>query len=197
MNTRITAAAALVLAGTLALAGCASAEPAGPADHSGMAHSASDAPARDANEADVMFASMMIVHHEQAVEMSDIVLAKDDVDPRVTDLAERITAAQGPEIEQLQGWLDDWGADAGDAGEMDHGDGMMSDDDLAALEEAAGPEASMLFLEQMIMHHEGAVEMAEAQIADGENADAVALAQDIVDTQTAEISEMKDILATL
>lgn len=197
MNTRITAAVALFLAGTLALAGCAPAEQADPADHSGMGHSTSDAPTGDANDADAMFASMMIVHHDQAVEMSDIVLAKDDVDPRVSDLAERIKAAQGPEIEQLQGWLDDWGVDADDAGEMDHGDGMMSDDDLAALEAAPGPDASKLFLEQMILHHEGAVEMAEAQIADGENADAVALAQDIVDAQTAEISEMKDILATL
>lgn len=197
MKNRTTALAALALAGTLALAGCSGAEPAGPADHSGMDHSSSDAPLTGANEADVMFASMMIVHHEQAVEMSDIVLAKEGVDPRVADLAERITAAQGPEIEQLQGWLEEWGAEPGDPGAMDHGDGMMSDDDLAALEAAAGPEASRLFLEQMIVHHEGAVEMAEAQIADGENADAVALAQDIVDAQTAEIAEMTDILATL
>ncbi|MBP3977041.1 DUF305 domain-containing protein [Microbacterium sp. BLY] len=197
MKNRTTALAALALAGTLALAGCSGAEPAGPADHSGMDHSSSDAPLAGANEADVMFASMMIVHHEQAVEMSDIVLAKEGVDPRVADLAERITAAQGPEIEQLQGWLEEWGAEPGDSGAMDHGDGMMSDDDLAALEAAAGPEASRLFLEQMIVHHEGAVEMAEAQIADGENADAVALAQDIVDAQTAEIAEMTDILATL
>lgn len=197
MKNRTTALAALALAGTLALAGCSGAEPAGPADHSGMDHSSSDAPLAGANEADVMFASMMIVHHEQAVEMSDIVLAKEGVDPRVADLAEQITAAQGPEIEQLQGWLEEWGVEPGDPGAMDHGDGMMSDDDLAALEAAAGPEASRLFLEQMIVHHEGAVEMAEAQIADGENPDAVALAQDIVDAQTAEIAEMTDILATL
>ena len=162
-----------------------------------MDHSTSDAPLAGANEADAMFASMMIVHHEQAVEMSDIVLAKDDVDPRVTDLAERIKAAQAPEIEQLQGWLDDWGAEAGDPAEMDHGDGMMSDDELAALEAAAGPEAARLFLAQMIARHEGAGEMAETEVADGENADAVALAQDIVDAQTAEIAEMKEILATL
>lgn len=197
MTNRTTAAAALVLAGTLALAGCASTAPAGPADHSGMDHSTSDAPLTGANEADAMFASMMIVHHEQAVEMSDIVLAKGDVDPRVADLAERIKAAQGPEIEKMQGWLDDWGAEAGDSAEMDHGDGMMSDDDLAALEAAAGPEASRLFLEQMIAHHEGAVEMAEAEVTDGENADAVTLAQDIVDAQTAEIAEMKELLVTL
>lgn len=199
MNKRPLAAAALLLAGSLALAGCANAEP---ADHStmpGMDHSASDGPADgvDANDADAMFASMMIVHHEQAVEMSDIVLAKEGVDPRVTDLAERIKAAQSPEIEQLQGWLDDWGVEPDDGTGMDHGDGMMSDEDLAALEAAAGPEASVLFLEQMIAHHEGAVEMAEAQIADGRNADAVALAEEIVEAQSAEIAEMNEILSTL
>ena len=197
MNTRITAAVALFLAGTLALAGCVPAEQADPADHSGMGHSTSDAPTGDANDADAMFASMMIVHHEQAVEMSDIVLAKDDVDPRVSDLAERIKAAQGPEIEQLQGWLDDWGVDADDAGEMDHGDGMMSDDDLAALEAAPGPDASKLFLEQMIQHHQGAVEMAQEEVDNGQNSDAVALAETIIEAQTTEIATMKDLLDTL
>lgn len=197
MKNRIAAPAALLIAGTLALAGCAPAQPADPVDHSDMGHSASDAPSAGANDADAMFASMMIVHHQQAVEMSDIVLAKEGVDPRVVDLAERIKAAQSPEIEQLQGWLDEWGVEPDDGSGMDHGDGMMSEDDLAALEAAAGPEASRLFLEQMIMHHEGAVEMAEAQIADGEDADAVALAQEIVDAQTAEIAEMRELIASL
>ncbi|EEB9150731.1 DUF305 domain-containing protein, partial [Salmonella enterica subsp. enterica serovar Paratyphi B] len=96
MKNRIAAPAALLIAGTLALAGCAPAQPADPADHSNMGHSASDAPSSGANDADAMFASMMIVHHQQAVEMSDIVLAKEGVDPRVVDLAERIKAAQSP-----------------------------------------------------------------------------------------------------
>lgn len=168
----------------------------------GMDHSASDAPASessasDANAADAMFATMMIVHHEQAVEMSDLVLGEEGVDPRVIDLAERIKAAQSPEIEQLRGWLDDWGASAESGGQMDHGDGMMTADDLAALEVATGAEASRLFLEQMIVHHEGAIDMAESQLADGQNHDAVALAQSIVDAQGAEIAEMKELLSTL
>jgi uncharacterized protein (DUF305 family) len=150
----------------------------------GMDHSASPA----AGDADVMFASMMIVHHRQAVEMSALILDKDGVDPRVTDLAERIQAAQQPEIEQLQRWLDDWGVAADDGAGMDHGDGMMTDDDLAALDAARGPEASRLFLEQMIAHHEGAIEMAQEQIA---------LARAIVEAQGAEIAEMTGILATL
>lgn len=195
MNLRPAAAAALLLAGAVALAGCA---PAASDPMPGMDHGAHtpDA-AAEANDADAMFASMMIVHHEQAIEMSAIVLDADGVDPRVTALAERITAAQGPEIEQLRGWLDDWGVEADTAAPMDHGDGMMSADDLAALEAASGAEASSLFLEQMIVHHEGAVEMAEQQVAEGENADAVALAESIIEAQAAEIDEMKELLAGL
>lgn len=82
-------------------------------------------------------------------------------------------------------------------GGMDHGDGMMTEDDLAALESADGPEASQLFLEQMIVHHEGAVEMAQTQVDDGSNPDAVELAQTTIDAQTTEIQEMQDLLATL
>jgi uncharacterized protein (DUF305 family) len=55
------------------------------------------------------FAHMMIPHHQQAIEMSDIVLAKQGIDLRVVDLATQIKAAQGPEIEKMQGWMSQWG----------------------------------------------------------------------------------------
>ncbi|WP_234714477.1 DUF305 domain-containing protein, partial [Mycobacterium tuberculosis] len=58
-----------------------------------------------------MFVTMMIPHHEQAIEMSDILLAKDGADPRVVELAEQIKAAQGPEIDKMLGWLEDWGVE--------------------------------------------------------------------------------------
>ena len=191
------ATAALALVPALILVGC-SAESEDEDSMPGMDHGSS-AQAANVTDADMMFASMMIVHHEQAIEMSDIVLAKDGVHPKVVKLAEAIKTAQGPEIEQLQGWLDDWGVDP-DEGQMDgmgHGDGMMTEDDLAALESADGAEASRLFLEQMIVHHEGAVEMAQAQVEDGSNPDAIELAQTIVDAQTTEIQEMQNLLATL
>lgn len=196
MKIRAAATAALTLATILALSGCAAGSESGPMP--GMDHGASAQPA-DVNDADVMFASMMIVHHEQAIEMSDIVLASEGVDPDVTALAEQIKAAQTPEIEQLEGWLDEWGISPTDrdAGGMDHGDGMMGADDLAALQAATGPEMSRLFLEQMIVHHEGAVEMAQAQLDAGSDADALELAQAIIDAQTDEIQVMKDLLATL
>ncbi len=69
----------------------------------------SAAPAPDHNGADVMFVHHMIPHHQQAIEMSDIILAKPDIDPRVRDLATQIKAAQGPEIQQMQDWLAQWG----------------------------------------------------------------------------------------
>ena len=104
-----------------------------------------------------MFAQQMIPHHQQAVEMSDIVLARKGVDPRVTDLATAIKAAQGPEIKEMQGWLGQWGnppmppMESGeghsghDMGGMS-GDamGLMSDEEMAALKNADGVEASRL-----------------------------------------------------
>ncbi|WP_262001095.1 DUF305 domain-containing protein [Microbacterium sp. Mcb102] len=195
MKIRAAATTALALSAVLLMSGCT----AGTDDGSmpGMDHGSS--PSAGVGDADVMFASMMIVHHEQAIEMSDIVLAASGIDPAVTELAERIKAAQGPEIEQLEGWLAEWdvSSDDRDASGMGHGDGMMSEDDLTALREAEGTAASRLFLEQMIMHHEGAVEMAQAQVDEGSDPEAVELAQTIIDAQTDEIQEMKDLLTAL
>jgi uncharacterized protein (DUF305 family) len=150
------------------------------------------------NDADVMFAQMMIPHHEQAIEMADVVLAKPDADPQITELANEVRAAQAPEIEELGQWLDAWGAEpsaehTGHAGT----DGMMSDDDMQTLTDAAGPEANRMFLEQMIVHHEGAVEMAQTEIESGQYAGAVEMAQTIVDTQQAEIETMENLLASM
>lgn len=154
----------------------------------------------DYNAADEMFVTGMIPHHEQAIDMAEILLGKDGVDDRVVALAARIQAAQQPEIDLMNSWLDEWGVDSdmGDMPGMDHGDdGMMSDDDMAALEAASGEDASALFLEQMIEHHEGAIEMSQQELDNGENADAVDLAQQIIDAQTAEIAEMEGLLSEL
>lgn len=197
MKTRIAASAALSLTALLALAGCAAPASGGPMD--GMDHgtSSSSTASVDANDADIMFARMMKEHHAQAIEMSDILLRKEGVDERVVSLAERIMTAQTPEIQTMDRWLEQWGADTSDAGGMDHGDGMMSADDLTALEEADGADAGRLFLEQMIRHHEGAVAMAQDQVDNGKNENAVALAETIIDAQTTEIAEMRDLLAAL
>lgn len=202
MKMRIAATAALTLSAGLLLAGCTAGieQSAGDA-MAGMDHGSITQLPSTVNEADLDFTQMMIVHHQQAIEMSDILLRKGDVNTRVAALAEGIRQAQGPEIEQLETWLSDWGVEPmGEAGETNgagggHGAGMMSADDLAALEGASGPLASKLFLEQMVEHHEGAVEMAQAEIDGGKFPEAVSLAEEIVSAQTDEISEMKELLA--
>ncbi|TFD41695.1 DUF305 domain-containing protein [Cryobacterium sp. TMT1-2-1] len=185
-TSRTSLLAAAVVAAALALSGCA-----------GATSGASDAPAASEsfNAADVAFAQMMIPHHEQAVEMSDIILDTDGVDQDVVDLATGIKAAQEPEIQQMEAWLDAWGADRSMA-DMDHGtDGMMSEEDMSALEDATGPEAGRLFLQQMLIHHEGAIAMARTELKTGKNAEAKTLAEAIVAAQEAEIQDFKDLLA--
>lgn len=200
MNKQILICSALVLGATLALAGCAGESSSTPAPSA----SASDSHAghsmdqsASANDADMAFASGMKVHHEQAIEMSEIILGKKDIPQEVTALAERIKAAQAPEIERMDGWLDEWDMPEGmDHGSMEH-DGMVPEDGIKALQEASGKEAAQLFLEQMIMHHEGAVDMAESELEDGQDAEAKELAGQIIDSQTTEIDEMKQLLAGL
>lgn len=196
MKIRFAATAAMTVTALLALTGCTTAmTEAGQAPGSSATESVTVA---DANRADVMFTTMMIPHHEQAVEMADMVLTKEGIDQQVLDLAKKIKAAQGPEIELMKGWLDDWGVETDSGmGGMDHGDGMMSDSDMADLESASGDEASRLFLEQMILHHEGAIDMALLETTAGQNTGAIALAQQIIDTQTDEITVMRDLLNSL
>lgn len=180
--------ASLVLIAVMGLTGCATA--AEPAEDSG------------ANMADLMFVQMMIPHHEGAIEMSDLLLAKSGIDAEVVELAEQIKAAQGPEIEQMEAWLDDWGMpqmdDSMDG--MDHGGmgGMdgMTEEDLEALESASGPKAAELFLRQMIAHHEGAIEMAEEVLDDGDHPGVRALAESIIVSQAAEIELMSSMLGS-
>ena len=189
-------AAAAAVATALILSACSGGTPSSEANGpSGAAIAPGEAPF---NEADVTFAQMMIPHHEQAVEMSDVLLAKDGIDQQVVDLASQIKAAQEPEITQLKEWLTTWGSDAGGMSGMDHGtDGMMSADDMTALEGASGVEASKLFLNQMTVHHEGAIAMAQLNLDEGLSSDAQAMATAIVSTQTDEIATMKNILGTL
>ncbi len=197
MMNRAAATAAITLTALLALAGCTDGtRPGGIGGTPGVSPSASASPSADANHADVQFTMMMIPHHEQAVDMADMILAKDGIDDRVLTLAEAIKAAQGPEIELMQSWLEEWGTPMADMGDMGHG-GMMSDSDMRDLQDADGTEASRLFLEQMIVHHEGAIEMAQTAVDDGQNADVIALADDIIVSQSAEIALMEEILETL
>ena len=154
--------------------------------------------ATDHNDADVQFAQMMIPHHQQAVEMSKLVLQADGIDPAVTMVAKGIKAAQAPEIELMQGWLQQWGAEVDEMDGMHGmgGDGMLSDDDMSKLGRAEGDELSMLFLEGMIGHHRGAIGMARHELDAGSSSDARKLASQIIESQGAEIKLMRDLLGT-
>jgi uncharacterized protein (DUF305 family) len=173
------------------------------ATHSGSTSSSVSSPAaaQQHNQADVTFAQHMIPHHQQAIEMSDTVLAKQGIDARVIDMANRIKAAQGPEIQQMQSWLSQWGVPTMPMtpGSMAGHDvsGMMSEQDMNDLKSADGVEASKLFLTQMIAHHQGAITMGTDEIKNGQYPPAVSMAQSIVTGQQREITEMQGILASL
>ncbi|MBB3600872.1 uncharacterized protein (DUF305 family) [Mycolicibacterium sp. BK556] len=109
-QARIVATGAAVFAAVFAIGACSNSGTKETTSSSqATARSSSSAPASAHNQSDMMFAHMMIPHHQQAIEMSDMVLAKQGIDPRVIDLAKQIKAAQEPEIDQMQGWLNQWG----------------------------------------------------------------------------------------
>ncbi len=210
MNTKIrTISIAAALAASLGLAGCAAAPTtAGGNTMPGM-HGGSSSPMAsmmpdaddDHNQADIMFSQMMIPHHAQAVEMSDIILAKQDIPAEVTTLATKIKAAQAPEIKTMQGWLDTWNQPTGmmSGSTMPGGSmgGMVDADGIDKLKSAPGTAAARLFLEQMIGHHDGAIDMAQQEIGAGKYLATIQLSRDIVTSQEAEIVEMKALLAKL
>jgi len=155
------------------------------------------------NEADVKFAQTMIPHHEQAIEMSDLLLAKSGVDPEVTKLAQQIKDAQGPEMTTMTDFLTAWNQPlipdhAAEADEHHWStEGVLTPEEMQELMAADGPAGQRLFLEGMIEHHKGAITMVQDEIDDGENPDAVKLAQAIRDGQTAQVKTMESLLARL
>ena len=152
------------------------------------------------NEADVEFVTGMIPHHEQALEMADLIAGK-SVSSDVVMLADEIRAAQGPEIAVMQGYLAQWGTKADPhaghgGGDADSGHGMMTQEDLSALAAATGPAFEQMWLSMMIAHHEGAVTMAREVLAAGKEPQVQALAEAVIAGQTAEIAHMRALLTT-
>lgn len=172
-------------------------------------------PTNDSVEAG--FARDMQAHHAQAVQMS--VLVRDrTADPDVRNLALDVLLTQQQQIGQMYGWLDQWNLPQTSSGPamgwmpddtegmsgMQHGStskgaagmpGMATAEDLARLQEASGAEAERLYLQLMIPHHEGGVAMAKAAVERAEDPEVRRLAQTIVDSQTAEIALLRDMLA--
>ena len=126
-----------------------------------------------------------------------MLLDKSAIDARVVTLAQAIKAAQGPEIKQMKSWLSDWGQKLDSMSGMDMSGTLMSDADMNALKSSTGLAASKLFLTQMTVHHKSALVMAKTEVDSGKNAEAVTLAKNIISTQTTEITQMSEILASL
>jgi uncharacterized protein (DUF305 family) len=139
----------------------------------------------------------MIPHHQQAVEMAALVPDR-STNPELIELAKQISAAQGPEIDTMKVFLVQWNENPNDStGHKGHGStmqGMVDEPTMTKLGSLTGAEFDTLWLESMIGHHQGAIEMAKAEIANGENVDAKGLAQKIIDTQQAEIGQMNQML---
>lgn len=216
-STRRTAAltAAATVAATALLVGCGGSSDSPATDAASTAAQSTsvtsgsatggEAAVPSGSEADIAFAQLMIPHHEQAVQMADMALNQATT-AEVRQLAQQIKDAQDPEIQQMRGWLQAWGAPEQMAGVegMDHGgmdmggqsaDGMMSDDDMTALMDAEAADFDRMWLEMMIGHHKGAIQMAETVRQQSQNADVTALADAIVSGQEAEIATMEQLLA--
>lgn len=161
-------------------------------NHDGHGSMSSDEEASGTYSNDeLMFASMMIPHHTQAVTMSELALSN-STNPEVLALATAIRDAQGPEIKQMQSWLDEGKYSESESHSMDMG-GMMSDEELAELSTAKGSTFDRLFLEGMIAHHEGAIDML-SMIKNSTNSEVKKLSADILTSQSAEIEAMKALL---
>ena len=211
-STGIAAAAVVTLGATTAVTSTPQAAP--------EAKATAAATAAFPTHEDHCYIEGMIPHHEQALELSRLVLDADGVRERTRALAEFIVADQTAEIDTMRAWRDAWrraaparGADPGHGagahgssatvvtgcGDHHHAEmkGMATPTQLAALEAAEGFEADRMFLELMIVHHEGAIEMAQTEVDNGQNADVSALAENIIASQTTQITTMEDIHATL
>lgn len=144
--------------------------------------------------ADVAFAQGMIPHHRQAVTMSQLADPR-AASPEVKALADRIEGEQAPEIDQLTAMLAAWGAPADQPMAMSGMAGMMGPQEMADLGALSGPAFDRAWLTMMIAHHTGAVQMAQAELAQGTDPQARELARAIITAQQAEIAEMQRLLA--
>ena len=179
-------ASAIAITAALALAGCTI--NIGDTDnHNGMMGNSSST----YSGADIMFAQMMIPHHQQAVDMGTLAETR-ALSPEVKKLAAQIKAEQAPEIEQMKGWLKTDGSSM----HMDHDmgmGGMLDDAEMTALTNAKGARFDRLYLEGMIQHHKGAVHMTQ-MVIDSNNAEVNTLAHAIVKLQTEQIAYMESLL---
>ena len=198
-----TAAPTALMLGSLALTGCGDDTDSGTMP--GMEHgqkstsqTSTVAPAGDFNDADATFATQMIPHHQQAVQMATMA-ARKATTPEVKELATAIKAAQDPEIKTLNGWLTSWGKPVPTVDHHGGPDmpGMMTEDEMSDLGNAEGSMFDRMWTQMMIEHHQGAVTMAKTEQTSGKNTEAIALAKKIETDQNREIATMQRLLGRL
>lgn len=148
----------------------------------------------DHNEADVAFMQGMIVHHQQALEMTALVADRTERDDLAL-LAERITLTQQDEIDQTETWLTDRDEPLPDHQAHTAMPGMATADQLASLAAARGPDFDQLFLDLMIAHHQGALTMVGDLYAAGGGIEPAAdrFAREVDADQTVEIQRMQEL----
>ena len=184
------ALAPLLLAVTLTLAGCGGADSDDASSGASAVASASpSAPAGPHNAADVTFAQQMVPHHQQALEMVKLA-GGHELDPEVQSLADGIERSQTEEVATMSGWLKAW-SETVPTSMSEPMKGMLSDEQMTRLRDTEDDrtfQASWLLF--MVQHHQGAIAMAQSEISDGSNPEAIALAREIVRTQEQELGTM-------
>lgn len=150
-------------------------------------------PDESPNGADFRYVQMMIVHHRQALTMTELAPGRAESEG-VRKVAERISAAQKPEIGAMEGWLKGNGGPR-DRGAHDHHamPGMATEAQLVELRKARGKAFDALFLKLMITHHQGAVTMAAELLGSGNNGLVEEMANDVIAQQTSEINRMRSL----
>lgn len=149
----------------------------------------------DYTGADIMFLQMMIPHHQQAIDISNLAL-KNSKNAELLALAKIIARDQAAEITQMRNWLKDANASEDMGHAMHDMGGMLSDDELAALTAAKGSTFDRLWLKGMTEHHDGAIHMVQ-MIEDADNMEIKAFGAKVITDQSAQIEQMKEMLAAL
>ena len=160
-----------------------------------MGHGSSSSSNANYTGADIMFLQMMIPHHQQAIDISNLAM-KSSQDPELIELAKIIARDQAAEIKQMKAWLTDAGASEAMGHSMDGMGGMLNDDELAALSAATGKEFDVLWLKGMTEHHDGAIHMTQ-MIEDAQNSDIKEFGTKVIKDQSEQIAQMKKMLARL
>ncbi len=145
--------------------------------------------------ADIMFLQMMIPHHQQAIDISNLAM-KTSKDAELLALAKIIARDQASEITKMKAWLADAGAGMDAGHSMDAMGGMLSGAELSALNVETGTKFDILWLKGMTGHHDGAIHMI-TMIRDASNPEIKAFGEKVIADQSAQIEQMREMIKRL